>query len=422
VNYQCGTIRIALMSTAKNIHAKGFASRPSRVESVSEFLNRVNELTSNWHKQPEPFGPWFRGQQRSYWRLRPKLYREYGNYREIKKDNIESEIREEFVVRAPVLSETKPAGDDEWEWYFLMLHFGTPTRLLDWTEGALIALYFAVRDNFGYYDAAVWALDPYELNWQTIQRDEVIPPSAAGVTSSDRKLVKPWLPAVFSRRTRLPRAPIAVVPTHIARRISTQRSCFTVHGIDEDGVDKLQEIKNGPLLKIVIPAFKVQSIRRELERCGIDEITIFPDLDGLSRSVAARWRSDSHKPPHDRVYTRLRPSKIHGVGVFAIKRIKKGMPIFPGENEEMLWVERAKNVQSSEIQKLYDDFAIIQGKRLGCPQNFNRLTMAWYLNEPKRGDRPNVRCDNDTYDFFALRDIKADEELTVDYSAFSDKP
>jgi hypothetical protein len=410
------------MSTIKSFRTKGFGSRQSKAGSVSEFLTRVDELTATWFTNQERFGPWFRGQQRSYWRLCPKLYREYGNYQAIKKDNIESEIREEFVVRAPVLSETKPAGDDEWEWYFLMQHFGTPTRLLDWTEGALIALYFAVRDNFGYYDAAVWALDPYELNWRTIHRDEVIPPSAPGVTSNYRKLVKPWLPAVFSRKSQLPRKPIAVLPTHIARRISTQRSCFTVHGIDEDGLDKQQEIKNGRLLKIVIPAFKVQSIRRELERCGVDEITIFPDLDGLSRSVTARWRSDSHKPPHDKVYTRLRPSKIHGVGVFAIKRIKKGTPIFPGENEEMLWVEKAKNGPSSEIQKLYDDFAIIKGQRLGCPQNFNRLTMAWYLNEPKKGENPNVRCEDDTYDFFALRDINVGEELTVDYSTFSDSP
>jgi len=47
------------------------------------------------------------------------------------------EIRQEFVVRAPSLGPERP--QNSWEWYFLMQHSGAPTRLLDWTETALIA-------------------------------------------------------------------------------------------------------------------------------------------------------------------------------------------------------------------------------------------------------------------------------------------
>jgi SET domain-containing protein len=48
--------------------------------------------------------------------------------------------------------------------------------------------------------------------------------------------------------------------------------------------------------------------------------------------------------------------------------------------------------------------------------------MAWYLNEPNEGARPNVRFGEESSDFFALRDIKLGEELTVDYSTYSDRP
>jgi len=49
------------------------------------------------------------------------------------------------------------------------------------------------------------------------------------------------------------------------------------------------------------------------------------------------------------------------------------------------------------------------------------LTVSWYINEPKRGEQPNVYCEEETYDFFALKDIKAGDELTVDYSEYSDR-
>jgi hypothetical protein len=84
-------------------------------------------------------------------------------------------------MRAPSLIATPP--QDPWDWYFLMQHSGAPTRRLDWTEGSLIALYFAVRDaardNDASADAAVWVLDPWWLNKLAVDVAEVITPSIA---------------------------------------------------------------------------------------------------------------------------------------------------------------------------------------------------------------------------------------------------
>jgi SET domain-containing protein len=105
------------------------------------------------------------------------------------------------------------------------------------------------------------------------------------------------------------------------------------------------------------------------------------------------------------------------VGVFAIRKIRKGTRLFFDDVDEMVWVEQGKVKRlPKEVRRLYEDFSVLKEGRFGCPRNFNRLTMSWYLNE---SDRPNVRC-VEGYDFEALTNIKQGEELTVDYSTYSD--
>ena len=138
------------------------------------------------------------------------------------------------------------------------------------------------------------------------------------------------------------------------------------------------------------------------------------------------WTAPAERKPHLGVYTRLGRSKVdkNGIGVFAIRRIAKGTELFQGDCEEMVWIDK-KGLprRPRQIRKLYDDFAVIKTDekdkqtRYGCPLNFNRLTVSWYINCSRN---PNVRCDKD-YHFFALRDIERGEELTVDYSSYSEE-
>src|SRR6266436_8451131 len=123
--------------------------------------------------------------------------------------------------------------------------------------------------------------------------------------------------------------------------------------------------------------------------------------------------------PHSGVCTRLKPSKIHGVGVFAIRNIKKRTYVFPDDNQRIRWVDESqvRNIPKP-LNRLYKDFAIIKGKKYGAPSNFDRLTTAWYLNHSKK---PNVAIDKH-FRFYALRDIRSGEELTVDYDTYSDPP
>ena len=125
------------------------------------------------------------------------------------------------------------------------------------------------------------------------------------------------------------------------------------------------------------------------------------------------------KLPHENVYARLKPSKIHGVGVFAIIDIPKGTYVFSDDNEAIIWIEKKVTERLSQpLKELYNDFAIVTAEKYGCPISFNRLSLSWYLNH---AEEPNMTADPE-FCFFATRDIKAGEELTVNYRTYSEDP
>lgn len=122
--------------------------------------------------------------------------------------------------------------------------------------------------------------------------------------------------------------------------------------------------------------------------------------------------------PHDGVYARIGYSRVHGVGVRAIRVIPAGTMVFQGESERVVWVSRAAVRRlPAAIRQLYEDFGMVWGTRIGVPPTLNMLSVGWYVNH---SGRPNVEAD-EAGRFRALRRIRRGEELTADYRTFTDE-
>ncbi len=125
------------------------------------------------------------------------------------------------------------------------------------------------------------------------------------------------------------------------------------------------------------------------------------------------------RPPHAGVYARIGASRLHGVGVIAIRDIPRGTCLFTGESERVAWMSRAAVRRlPAAIRALYEDFGMVWGERIGVPPSLNMLSVGWYVNH---SERPNVEADDDGR-FFARRRIRAGEEITADYRTFVDEP
>lgn len=107
---------------------------------------------------------WFRGHGKIIGELTPGIFRDNfpPDQLRLRKD-IEFELITKFKLNAPSLESNLPDYEDHVSWLFLMQHHGLPTRLLDWTESVLVALYFAVSENKK-VDGELWAMYPDALN------------------------------------------------------------------------------------------------------------------------------------------------------------------------------------------------------------------------------------------------------------------
>lgn len=212
---------------------------------------------------------WYRGHADSSWLLVPGYYR-------LANAPSESTLIKRFKQSAAMLISATPK--DSFDWLFLMQHYGVPTRLLDWSENPLVALYFAVSSYNEHpdIDAALWSLRPSELN------------KNAGISDADEEYFVPsfedeelsnYSVEILRQNTRSQLKPLATIATRNNSRIQAQHGVFTIHHNDKIPIDAVGD--SAHVIKYIIPAASREKMKNQLQVLGFTKFQLFPELASI---------------------------------------------------------------------------------------------------------------------------------------------
>lgn len=263
---------------------------PAMTLSLATIRDAVDIATALTHS-------WFRGHANAVDSLTPRVYRPEFDDEILRafRPNAELDFIERFQRDSPTMASVSlPETSDLLGWLTVMQHYRTPTRLLDWTENALVALYFAIREE-PHKDAELWAMLPWALNkasglgwgFPVLGNNPVLnylvrEPYWAGTPEALANEV--GLPAPQLR-------PVAIMPRRTFGRMVAQRSVFTIHprpGAGQTIIDALPDPKH--LVRYLIPAASKPQLLSDLDRLGISHQSVMPDLEGLSQQIVYEHR------------------------------------------------------------------------------------------------------------------------------------
>lgn len=246
------------------------------VTSVAAYVDALKEMGAVGLQRPF----WFRGHSDQDYRLAPSALRN------ATLASNEAVMLKRFMQDAQSFLVDAPA--DRWQWLFLAQHHGVPTRLLDWTENALVALFFACEPTAAPLEGTprvngdVWVLLPTRLNvamnsWSGTHPEDL---PMFGVDATLDKYHP--LPLVHVPPQEL-RNPVAALASRHFARIANQWGTFTI----TDSQTALEHQHNAEdfLRRLSVDGSSKGDILDEMRSLGIEERVIYPDLHRLGRRV-----------------------------------------------------------------------------------------------------------------------------------------
>lgn len=243
-----------------------------RINDWSEF----NKFVSNHNPKK-----WiFRGQNNSKWGINSSYKRAHEEIQDIyqasgreeisHRDSFETVLIQQFKSQAHLYLDFEP--DTEMEWLTIMQHYSTPTRLIDWTFSAYVALFFSLADSTDV--SAVYALNQDKLRkFYRLKTG-----------------LKDYQDNIFSDLRNKEAFVYAYEPQKKNERLVRQQGLFVTASNNFESIDKI--FKNDDLLsdksiamKLVLPQKGRFTGLKMLKKMNISYETLFPGIEGFCKSL-----------------------------------------------------------------------------------------------------------------------------------------
>lgn len=219
----------------------------------------------------------FRGHNSADWKLEPKIARDFKQRRKI---DTEEKMVETFKRLSKQFLHSELNND--WDYLALAQHHGMATRLLDWSKNPLAALWFCVNKPCIDKSGCVWIMKVEEDDY--LKASQLDYKHTPHTLHTDASLQSYLTSTVYSNPFNI--SSIIIYQPHLLdNRIIVQNGWFTAHGRNEEGkYIELSENENWQkrLVKITIPKLSFSEIRANLDTLGVNQMTLFPDLDGTA--------------------------------------------------------------------------------------------------------------------------------------------
>jgi hypothetical protein len=233
------------------IHCRRFEVR---IRNLSDYLSVMS--------MPGPI--WFRGHHNLSWRMGPSALRYETDDRRNTALGLIADFRRVGEIKLP----RPPSFDELLKWVQLAQHYGLPTRLLDWTESPTVALFFACHDETR--DGVVFMMNPVDLNRASFPtRPRILDAHA------DAKIIARYLSLTGNADSKHKWKTVAINPVWNSERIMAQKGMFTLHGTSFD----LDNQQAPSLVAVPILREAKATLQGDLERIGVDEMSLFPELE-----------------------------------------------------------------------------------------------------------------------------------------------
>jgi len=287
------------------------AETNTKIGSIRTFINILDDI-----KFSKDYIYFYRGHSNYSFKLEPSIYRNDGLI------NNEDKIFREIILRCPDDFEDNTVTFQK---LVKMQHYSLPTRLLDITENSLTALFFACQDSNTDGEVLIFKIHKDDVKYfdsdtvsvlsnisKLSSSFEVLQNSSNNITEfnkqenielllheiqQEKHFFSPVINPVHINSV------LCVKPKLDNQRIIRQEGAFFLFGIENNK----KNCANFPIDKIYYPnaerliinASKKENILKQLKRLGINNSSVFPEIDNIAKDIKETYEEVSNKTSFD---------------------------------------------------------------------------------------------------------------------------